>query len=117
MPKHKFDGRWTFYAFEGPPDPNDKLVLNIPNANGHIDKSKSSHGNNTLEGDASQDAKSIHMTEKDSLGSVDTTYDGVLLVDDPNRLVIVGTWVSNLALRKKRLDDGQTDGTWVMTKP
>ena len=131
MAKHKFDGRWKYFDLDDrdfpPDDPQQdgEMILDIDDdgtGHGHLKATSHHEGGqpgNVLTGDADQ----THIVFRETKGAdVDLSYEGFLLPEFGNRLVLVGTYKDNKLVPQRKklaqiLTDGQNDGTWVMTKP
>ena len=127
MAKHKFDGDWHYFDvddFDFPPRPpsaDGQIHLNIDDdgqGHGPLKPGSQHHNPNDLTGDAFPSR--ISMVEQAN-GFV-IAYEGHLIFEQGNHMCMVGTWkaISSPLLtkgRRRRRDDGQADGTWVMTKP
>jgi hypothetical protein len=121
MAKHKFDGEWSYFEVDDdnfPPNPikkDGKMKFNIPDDQTGKIEAGSVHGNGVLTGNASKDAKKITFNEVDNVKGRNRDYEGELLIEVGDVMVIVGRFNKHM-VRGKRTE-GQEDGTWVITKP
>jgi hypothetical protein len=140
---HELHGEWHLYIIRPIDDqghlesgPDGTVHLQMTNAQTGVIESQSTHGPSDLTGKATRTddgGYSIEITEK-LAGTEIHSYNGFLIdrVDVPGGRVLVmsGVRTTPVGARKQgkkakttdkdnatALDDGQNDGTWVMTKP
>jgi hypothetical protein len=126
MAKHKFDGEWSYYDVDGgnfppqPPNGPQKVILKVDDDGSGKGQLKPGSKHNGL--DLTGEAFPGRLVMRETGGGEDNSLEGLLIFENGGRLLMVGNWFDNTSLANKRahgkfLDDGQADGTWVMTKP
>ncbi len=115
---HKFAHRWSSFLLIGP---SGQTPVVVPD--GRMDMRKIKDGGELEDGDhdgsrltgTAIEETFVELTSDNS----GVTYNGALVIEDGNRLVIAGTFLfespRTFSIDGRELT--QDDGTWVLTKP
>lgn len=115
---HKFAQKWTSYLFIGDRlQPNGTMDLRNMDNDGNLDNGDHDHnGHAKLTGKATGNT---HLS-LDSASPITVNYEGDLLHDSSNRMIIVGQkHYPKLpeADKERSVTLGQEDPPWILTKP